>query len=85
MKEFEVYTARYCGTCRALKRRLSDLKDHLSDLKITYRDIDVERDKARRNLIDGVPTLIVYQEGVEVERISGSIYEEDILRLIGKE
>ncbi len=85
MKEFEIFTARYCGTCRALKRRISDLKPSLSEIKITYRDIDVERDKVRSKKIDGVPTLVLYQNGLEIERISGSINEKDILRLIGKE
>ncbi len=85
MIEIEIFTARYCGTCRALKRRISDLKTSLSEVKITYRDIDVERDKVRNKKIDGVPTLILYRDGLEIERISGSIYEEDILRLIGKE
>lgn len=85
MKKIEFFTARYCGKCRALKRRLIDLKDSLTDVEIVFRDIDIERDLAKIKKIDGVPTLIYYLDSAEISRISGSIYEEDILKLVDKE
>ncbi|MDD4070124.1 MAG: thioredoxin family protein [Candidatus Izemoplasmatales bacterium] len=85
MKKLELYSARYCGKCRALKRRLSDLKKELIDVDLIIHDIDIERAKAKANKIDGVPALIYYINNKEVARMSGSIYEEDILSLIAKE
>ncbi|HQN74893.1 MAG TPA: thioredoxin family protein [Bacillota bacterium] len=85
MKKIEFFTARYCGKCRALKRRLIDLKNLLTDVEIVFRDIDIERDLAKMKKIDGVPTLIYYLDSEEIRRISGSIYEEDILKLVDKE
>ena len=85
MKKIEFFTARYCGKCRALKRRLIDLKDSLKDVEIVFRDIDIERDLAKIKKIDGVPTLIYYLHSEEIRRISGSIYEEDILKFVDKE
>lgn len=85
MKKIEFFTARYCGKCRALKRRLIDLKDSLTDVEIIFRDIDIERDLAKIKKIDGVPTLIYYLDSKEIRRISGSTYEEDILKLVDKE
>jgi thiol-disulfide isomerase/thioredoxin len=82
MKKFEIYTARYCGTCRGLKRRLSDIKDQLASVEIIYRDIDVERAKARSLKLDVVPTLIYYNNDVEIKRLEGLILEADILELI---
>ncbi|MGD9761397.1 MAG: thioredoxin family protein [Candidatus Izemoplasmatales bacterium] len=85
MKKIEFFTARYCGKCRALKRRFIDLKDQLTDIDLVFRDIDIERSRARADKVDGVPTLIYYIDGVEVNRLSGSIYEEDIINLITEE
>ncbi|MDD3711908.1 MAG: thioredoxin family protein [Candidatus Izemoplasmatales bacterium] len=85
MKKIEFFTARYCGKCRALKRRLIDLKDSLTDVEIVFRDIDIERDLAKIQKIDGVPTLVYYLDSQEIGRISGSIYAEDILKLVDKE
>jgi thiol-disulfide isomerase/thioredoxin len=85
MKKLEFYSARYCGKCRALKRRLSDLEQELSKIKIVIVDIDIDRVKSRANFVDGVPTLIYYKDEKEVSRVSGSIFEEDILNLIAEE
>jgi thiol-disulfide isomerase/thioredoxin len=85
MKKIEFYTARYCGKCRALKRRLIDMKEQLLDVDLIFRDIDIERSRAKAEKIDGVPTLIYYIDEVEVNRMSGSIYEEDIINLIAEE
>ncbi|MFA7075700.1 MAG: thioredoxin family protein [Candidatus Izemoplasmatales bacterium] len=85
MKKIEFYTARYCGKCRAIKRRLIELKEELKDIDIIFHDIDIERAKARKEKIDGVPTLIFYLSGREIDRMSGTILTEDILNLIKKE
>lgn len=82
MKKFEIFTARYCGKCRALKRRLIELKEELIDVEIIFRDIDIERTKAKNMKIDGVPTLIYYHDGIEVSRTEGTILEEDIRNIL---
>ena len=51
MKKLEFYTARYCGKCRAIKRRLNDLHQELSDIQIIFHDIDIERTLAKKNKI----------------------------------
>lgn len=82
MKKFEIFTARYCGKCRALKRRLIELKDELNDVSIIFRDIDVERSRAKQLKINGVPTLIYYINEEEVSRTEGSILEDDIRKIL---
>lgn len=82
MKKIEIYTARYCGTCRGLKKRLIKLKDYLSEVEIVFHDIDVERNKAKKKQIENIPTLIYYLEAQEISRLDGYISEEDILGLI---
>jgi thiol-disulfide isomerase/thioredoxin len=82
MKKIEFYTARYCGKCRALKRRINDLSDELKAIEIEFVDIDICKVKVKKNNVDGFPTLILYIDGLEEKRVSGSIYEEDLLNFI---
>lgn len=82
MKKFEIFTARYCGKCRALKRRLIELKDELTEVDIVFRDIDIERSRAKGLKINGVPTLIYYINEEEVSRTEGSILEDDIRKIL---
>ncbi|PKK95318.1 MAG: hypothetical protein CVV60_01835 [Tenericutes bacterium HGW-Tenericutes-5] len=82
MKKFEIFTARYCGKCRALKRRLIELKDELIEVDIVFRDIDIERSRAKDLKINGVPTLIYYINEEEVSRTEGSILEDDIRKIL---
>lgn len=82
MKKFEIFTARYCGKCRALKRRLIELKDELTEVEIIFRDIDIERSRAKQLNLDGIPTLIYYIDEEEVSRTEGSILEEDIRNIL---
>ena len=82
MKKFEIVTARYCGKCRALKRRLIELKDELVEVEIIFRDIDIERSKAKSMHIEGVPTLIYYLDDKEISRTDGTILEDDIRTIL---
>lgn len=82
MKRIDFYTARYCGTCRGVKRRLNDLKSSLSGIEVNYIDIDIDKLKFKKNEVDGVPTLIYYVDNLEVNRMSGSLSEEDLLKLM---
>ena len=82
MKRIDFYTARYCGTCRGVKRRLKELSANFSGVNINYLDIDVDKQEFRKNDVDGVPTLIYYIDDSEVRRMSGSLSEEDVLKLI---
>jgi len=85
MKKFEIYTARYCGFCRGLKRRLADLKTELDSVEIIYCDVDIERIKARSLKVETIPTLIYYVDDVERKRLDGLILEADIMELLNKE
>ncbi|MFA7560984.1 MAG: thioredoxin family protein [Candidatus Izemoplasmatales bacterium] len=82
MKKLEIYIARYCGTCRGLKKRIINIKESLIEVEIIFRDIDIERDKVRKNNIENVPTIIFYIDNQEVSRLDGYISEEDILHLL---
>ena len=82
MKKFEIFTARYCGKCRALKRRLIELKNELDDVEIIFRDIDIERQKAKSLQVEGVTKIIYYVDNIEISRTEGTILEDDIREIL---
>ncbi len=82
MKEFKIFTARYCGTCRGLKRRLTEIQEKLIGVEISYIDIDVERKLTRSLKVDKIPVLIYFIDGVEQTRLLGQLSNEQILALL---
>ena len=61
-----------CGPCRELLRVLEALADGLGpEVRIASTNADVEVELAVRLRIRSLPTLIVFRDGVEVERSSG--------------
>lgn len=85
MKRIDVFTARYCGTCRALKRTLSDFQLQQPEVLITYIDVDLQRTLARKMKVDVLPTLIFYTDNDEYKRLYGSVSIEELQAAISKE
>lgn len=85
MNKIEVFTARYCGTCRGLKRTLSDFQLQHPEVLITYIDVDLERALARKMKVDVLPTLIFYTDNAEYKRLYGSVSMEELKAALSKE
>jgi len=61
-----------CGPCRELLRVLEAVADGLGPgIRIATTNADVEVELAVRLRIRSLPTLVVFRDGVEVERTSG--------------
>ncbi len=79
-----MFCARYCGKCRALTRRLNELKPELEDIIITNYDVEKVAETIDEYFLEGIPTLIYFEDDQEVRRLLGSIYPEDIRGLINE-
>ncbi|MCK5732017.1 MAG: thioredoxin family protein [Tenericutes bacterium] len=76
------FMARYCGKCFAIKRRISRLvEDGRFNIKYEFIDIELQKDFVNKFVVNGVPTTIILKDNKEVRRISGSLYNEDLLKL----
>ena len=86
MKERKLlfFTARYCGKCFAIKKRINKLIVQ-NQFNIDYEVIDVEKDKdaVRKYKLEGIPTTIIMEDGKEIKRVFGSLYMEDLIDLVG--
>lgn len=65
------YYATWCGPCKMLKPVLEALSSELTDVGFSRVDIDLYRNQAIEAGIKSVPTVVVYKDGVEVDRSSG--------------
>ena len=76
MKRLEYYSASWCGPCKMVKPVIKKLQEE--GLNINIVDIDKDQMAASHKQISSVPTFILYDEGVEVGRVSGVPTEEDV-------
>lgn len=83
MKKILFFTARYCGKCFAIKKRFNKLMVE-DKIHIDYEFINIEKDKeaVKKYQIEGIPITIVLEDNKVVKRITGSLYEEDLLELV---
>lgn len=74
------FWAPWCGPCRVLAPIVSEVSDELSG-KIDFAKIDVEEngEAALEYGVMSIPTLIVFKDGREVNRIVGSLSKGSLL------
>lgn len=73
--------ADWCGPCHMLAPTINQLAEELSG-KVLVGKLNVDENKATaaRFNVQGIPTLLILQNGREVERIVGVESKESILR-----
>lgn len=68
------FTASWCGPCKMLSPILDQLHANMGDsLRIIKIDVDKNNALATELQVSGVPTLILYKNGVPVWRQSGVV------------
>ena len=82
MKKLEYYGAKWCGPCQLLKPIIKELKD--DGLNIEIIDIDENPDKATKNKVMSVPTVIIYKDNEVFERLIGFKNKEELVYLMSE-
>lgn len=65
------FYAEWCGPCKMLAPVLEDLAKEVNDVLITKINVDENINKAAQFNVSGVPTLILFKDGKEVDRKIG--------------
>lgn len=73
----EYYTASWCGPCRSVKPFIKELQNDGWNIEVI--DSDQNRDRVLSNKVAGIPTFIIFKNGVQVNRFTGARPKTDIL------
>jgi thioredoxin 1 len=74
MITIERYTATWCSPCSSLAPVLQQIQQSYTNdvnLRFTVIDIDEQPEKVSSANVRGVPTVIIYKDGVELNRFVG--------------
>lgn len=80
------FWAEWCGPCRALAPKLEEISTEMTGkIKIVKINVDENRDYAMKYGVRGIPTMIIFKNGGEVEQISGNVPKETIVAALSKQ
>jgi len=79
------FWAEWCGPCRTLAPIIEAVaRQHAGTVRFVKLNVDDSPAIAVRHGIRGIPTLILFRDGEEKERVVGVVPEEEILRTINR-
>jgi len=79
------FWAEWCAPCRMLSPTVVAVAEHYGETATVVKlNVDDNPSTAQRYGIKGIPTLILFRDGKEVERVVGATSKESISRMIDK-
>jgi thioredoxin 1 len=77
------FWAAWCAPCRTLAPVVESIAEQYGDAAHVFKlNVDDSPAVAQRYGVQGIPTLILFQDGMEKERILGVVSREKIARVI---
>ena len=77
MKSVKYFSATWCGPCKAFKPIMQEVAN--DGYSVEFIDVDQEQNKATKYGVRSVPTVVIEENGIEVDRFVGSIPKQMIL------
>lgn len=71
MLEVKKFYAEWCGPCKMLTPIMEQVKEKFSDVSFENINIDDQFEVAQKYYVRSVPTVIIEQDGKEVQRFAG--------------
>jgi thioredoxin 1 len=79
------FWAEWCAPCRMLAPTVLAVAEHYGEnASVVKLNVDDNPSTAQRYGIKGIPTLILFRDGKEVERVVGATSKESISRMVEK-
>lgn len=79
------FWAEWCGPCKALAPKLDEIADDFSGkVKVIKLNIDENPESPAKYGVRGIPTLILFKDGKDVDQIVGNHPKENIAEVINK-
>jgi len=75
--------AEWCGPCKMMEPVLEEIaEEHKDKVKIVKINIDQNQDTPIKFNVMNIPTLLLFKEGKEVERIIGAVPKKQLSKKI---
>jgi thioredoxin 1 len=79
------FWAEWCGPCKALGPKLEEIAGELNGkVKIAKINVDENPNSPAKYGVRGIPTMILFKNGKEVDQIVGNHPKENIMALLQK-
>ena len=72
------FWAVWCGPCQMMAPILHELETEMPDVQIGKVHVDEQMDLARQFRVVSIPTLIIFKNGQEVQRMVGVTSKEEL-------
>lgn len=72
------FWAVWCGPCQMMAPILHELETEMPDVQIGKVNVDEQMDLARQFCVVSIPTLIIFKNGQEVQRMVGVTSKEEL-------
>lgn len=76
------FYSKTCGPCKMLSFVLKDVAKNVDDVEIVTLDFDENKEALEKHNVTGYPTIILFNDGQEVERVKGLQQKPVILKMI---
>ena len=77
MKTMKYFSATWCGPCKTFKPVMNEVAEE--GHSVQFIDVDQQHDLAARYNVRSVPTTIIEKDGIEVDRIIGSVSKQQVM------
>lgn len=72
------FWAVWCGPCQMMAPIIHELEAEMPDVQIGKVNVDEQMDLARQFRVVSIPTLIIFKNGQEVQRMVGVTSKEEL-------
>ncbi|NQU88591.1 MAG: thioredoxin [Mariniphaga sp.] len=76
------FWAPWCGPCKMIAPVLNDISEETNKVTIGKVNVDHNQPLAKKFKVRSIPTMIMFQDGVEVKRFVGVKSKKQIMREI---
>ena len=77
MKTMKYFSAKWCGPCRAFRPIMQEVDSEWHSVQ--FIDIDDQSAIAEEYKVRAVPTIVVEENGIVIDRIIGALTKQQIL------